>query len=149
MSHLPSNWTKGSLSDIRLDSYVGDRFYAGVNILLQVVAPLILTLGLSILSNQSYSIEGRESSLSVFPGFNIGSHHSGWIVLAMFAVWVCVWQGRRWAVLVNIILCGYFLAEAIFNKLGTPYLELASVIYLTLRLSGELGPDLLRKNPEA
>jgi hypothetical protein len=146
MSQLPSNWGKVSLSDIRLNSYIGDRFYAGVNILVQVVAPLVLTVGLSVLSNQSYSVDSRQGSLTVTPGFNIGLLHSGWMLLVLFAIWVFVWQGRRWAVLVNLILSGYLLAEGILNKSGTRYLELASLIYLTLRLSGELGPDLLRNN---
>jgi hypothetical protein len=71
------------------------------------------------------------------------------MLLVLFAIWVFVWQGRRWAVLVNLILSGYLLAEGILNKSGTRFLELASLIYLTLRLSGELGPDLLRNNQKA
>ncbi len=146
MSQLPSNWSKVRYSDFSPESYIGDRLYAGVCTLLFVILPLFLIAGLRLISSGSFSYESNQSSITINPGFNIQNAPPAWLTFLFCVMWVFVWQGRRWAFVVNLIVCIYFAIDCMVTKTRMPVFELISIVYMSLRLSDSLGPALKRSS---
>ncbi len=125
-------------------AYLFDKVYAGFNLLGYVALPVLLTLGLNFVSNSTVTVDSPTSSLSFGLGYNINYLYSAWMVLVFSILWIGIWSGNRWAFVINLVLSAYFAVDCLINKTRTPFMEIGTIVYLSLRLSDSLGPALRR-----
>jgi hypothetical protein len=124
------------------ETWIGDRIY----VYLQVV-PLLFCCGLIGFSLLGTSTQGRLGSPGGSEGFILAV--LGCTFLLYVFVWQGMWNGRKWAYIVDLVLCAVGLVMPMSgNSSGVKssplnvLVAVAHIVFAALRLGGAAGPPL-------